>query len=48
MSRNTLSTVVEVAGLTAATVGVGGLAGLWWGLIAAGVAAVVYAVALTR
>jgi hypothetical protein len=43
-----LSTIIEAAGLVAVTVGVAGLAGVWWALVAAGAGAVVYAAALIR
>lgn len=41
-----LSDVVEIIGLVLIAVAVGALAGAWWGVLALGVAAVVYGIAL--
>jgi hypothetical protein len=42
------SDVLEAAGLMAVSVSVFGLAGVWWGVLASGVAAVLYAAAIDR
>jgi len=47
-SKSVVSSTFELAGLGAIVAGVFGMAGLWWGLIASGIAAVVYGAALDR
>lgn len=47
-SRSVVSSTFELAGLTAIVVGIWGMAGTWWGLIAGGFSAVVYGAALSR
>lgn len=46
MPRRIVSNVIEAAGLLAIATSIYGLAGEWWGLLSAGVAAVVYGAAL--
>lgn len=46
MPRRNVSNLIEAAGLIAIAASVYGLAGQWWGLLSAGVAAVVYGAAL--
>ena len=45
-SRGFVSDVIELLGLATISASVWGLAGQWWGILAAGISAVVYGVAM--